>query len=264
MRFGCCVPPDNAPLAKELGFDFIEVNVQKILQGELDDADWAAQAVDPDKTELPMEAANGLVPGTLPIVGPARDLSALKTYMQRVASRAHKLGIEALVFGSGGARKRPDDTDEKTTDDHLADFLKIAGDACAPHNVTIVIEHLNKKETNTLNSLASVKALADRVNHPAIQTLIDTYHFGMEGESLDTVATLGPSIRHVHVAEPNGRRQPGAPDGQPFDFVAFFRKLRAIGYHKRLSVEARWEPPIAESGSACTAFLRQAWDAAGR
>src|SRR5688500_15748700 len=130
--------------------------------------------------------------------------------MQRVAKRAKRLGIERLVFGSGGARKRPAGVDEETARVHLAEFTRMAGEVCAHHGVTLVIEHLNRGETNTLNTLAEARDLCEGVDHPGVQMLVDSYHYGLEKENDQAVLDLDGTLRHVHVAEVVGRVQPGA------------------------------------------------------
>ncbi len=267
MRFGCCGNPLEAQAIKQAGFDFVEANIQSLLQGNVDDAAWDAQAPDPDALPLPIEAANCLVPGNMPIIGAQRDFAALTTYMQRVAKRAKRMGMRRLVFGSGGARKRPDGVDDLTARQHIEEFARMAGDACAEHDVMIVIEHLNKGETNTLNSLVDALDLCDRLNHPAVQMLVDSYHYGLEEETDNDLLALDSSLMHVHVAEPADRLQPGGHGddaNKAFDFVHFFHLLRKLGYDDRISIEAKWTRPVSEIGAETLGFLREAWAASGR
>jgi sugar phosphate isomerase/epimerase len=146
----------------------------------------------------------------------------------------------------------------------LAEFARLAGEECARCGVVLTIEHLNRNETNTLNSLADSLALCERVAHPAVGTLVDAYHFGVEGETDQAILDLGARIRHVHVVEPVGRVQPGAygPHGShpdAFDFVLFFRVLRQTGYDEGLSIEGRWTQPLSEAAAQSAATLREAW-----
>jgi sugar phosphate isomerase/epimerase len=257
----------EAQAIKDAGFDFVEANIQSLLQGNMDDAQWDAQAPDPAALLLPIEAANCLVPGNMPIIGTQRDFAALTTYMQRVARRAKRMGIQRLVFGSGGARKRPDGVDDLAARQHLEEFTRMAGDCCAEHDVMIVIEHLNKGETNTLNSLADSLELCERLNHPAVQMLVDSYHYGLEEETDNDLLALDSSLMHVHVAEPIDRLQPGGhgeTSEKAFDFVHFFHLLRKLGYDQRTSIEAKWQSPVDKIGAQTLAFLREAWAASGR
>ncbi|MCC5830721.1 MAG: TIM barrel protein [Phycisphaeraceae bacterium] len=264
MRYGCCGEIQEAELIRDAGFDFLEVNVQHVLQGHVADANWYGP--DPDAMGIPIEAANCLVPGNLPVIGPKRDFEALKVYIDRVVSRAAKLGIHRLVFGSGKARTRPSGVSESLADQQIEEFTRMAGDACGERDITLVIEHLNKGECNTLNSLHSALRLADHINHPSVQVLVDSYHYGLEHESDQAILELGSRIRHVHIAEPVKRVEPGAhgPDSpDSFDFEGFFSVLHKVGYHERIAIEAQWTGPLVEKAEACRLWIKQLWERTG-
>lgn len=266
MRLGCCGGVEQAAVVKELGFDFLEVNVQAVLRGQDDDTTWSKSAPDPAKLPLPIEAANCLVPGSLPIVGPARDLEALTRYMRNVAHRARQLGLKVLVFGSGGARKKPDGFSASHAAAQLAEFTRMAGACCGEQGVTVVIEHLHRGETNTINRLSQARSLCDEVNDPAVAMLVDSYHYGLEKEKDDDLLELGDRIVHVHVAEVVDRIQPGGHGDdaeKAFDFEHFFSLLHKLGYNSRVSIEAGWKPSLQEAGAATAAFLREVWERAG-
>lgn len=267
MKLGCCGSFDKAAEIKAAGFTFLELNVQGVLKGDMSSEEWDKTRPDPATFVLPTPAANGLVPATLPIVGPDRDMTKLQDYMQRVAKRAQLLGLQSLVFGSGGARRCPPDIGLSKAMDQIAEFTSMAGDVCSHHGVTIVIEHLNQKETNTLNKLSQERELIQRVNHPNVRALVDSYHYGLEKETDLALLGLEGLLAHVHVAEPIDRIQPGAHEpgsGKAFDFVHFFRLLRRIGYDGLISFEGKWSAPIAEAGPKCVAYMQECWDKAGR
>ncbi|MCE9589926.1 MAG: sugar phosphate isomerase/epimerase [Planctomycetes bacterium] len=268
MRLGCCAGIDDVAVVKAAGFDFLEVTVTGVLRGLEPSSTWDATAPDPAKLALPIEAVNTLMAPGLPIVGPSRDRVALQDYIQRIAKRAERLGIQRLVFGSGGARKRPDGTDNDTALQHLIEFVKMTGDVCGHHGITLVIEHLNRGETNTLNSLAECRYVCEQADNPNVAMLVDSYHYGLEKEEPQAILDLEGTLRHVHVAEVTGRIQPGAhgpvrADSPAFDFDDFFCALRKIGYDERVSVECKWQPSLQEGAAACAKFLRQAWANAG-
>lgn len=267
MKLGCCGTLDQGAEIKASGFAFLEVNIQSVLKGELTDEDWEKQRPETTQFLLPIPAANCLIPANMPIVGPARDLTKLNTYLQRIAHRAKVLGIHTLVFGSGGARKCPPDIGLAAAMDQIAEFAHMAGEACRPHGVTIVVEHLNQKETNTINKLAQARELVQRVNHPNLKALVDSYHYGLEKETDLSLLGLEGMLAHVHVAEPLDRVQPGGhgSDAQKaFDFVHFFRLLRRIGFDGNISFEGKWTAPISQAGPACVAYLHDCWEKAAR
>src|SRR6516164_11091755 len=100
MKFGICTSITNAAAVKAAGWDYVEENVQNLLQGTVAEDQWK-QAAAVKSAALPVPAANSLVPGSLKISGPEVDAAALKKYMSTVLDRAGRLGEKTLVFGSG-------------------------------------------------------------------------------------------------------------------------------------------------------------------
>lgn len=266
MRLGCCGKIEDIDEIHGAGFDFIEVGVQPVLRGDEPDEQWRENAPDPEKLPIPIEAANSLLPTHHAVVGDDRDLDGLRTYMTRVVERAAHLGIERLVLGSGKARLRPKEMSEGEAMDQLTEFCLMAGEICARHKVMLVIEHLHKGETNTINSLEDELILIERVDNPWVRGLVDSYHFGLEQESDEAIVRLGDYVRHVHVAEVVDRLEPGGhgKSDQAFDFESFFCTLRKVGYRERVSIEARWSAPVSEAGPGAIELLRRTWLAAGR
>lgn len=267
MRIGCCGTPEQASLLREAGFEFLEINASKVLRGEVEEAEWLAQAPDPGRVALPMEAANVLISPGIAVVGPQRDLEVLKRYMSRVTARAARLGVRVLVFGSGGARRCPEGFDPAKALEQIREFLELAAEACSKHDLRLAIEHLNAGETNTLNRLAQTLEMARRVNHPRVGLLVDSYHFALEHETEEAIRSLDGLVFHVHVAEPVDRIEPGGhgPIGQSpkaFDFPRFFRAFRQIGYDERISFEGRWTRPVEQVGREVVAYLRGCWQQA--
>ena len=265
MRLGCCASYEQGEACKAVGFDFVEEHIQRLLKGEEDETAWAASAPNIDVLALPIEAANCLVPGSLPVVGPKRDFEALTKYIGRVVERAAKLGIAYLVFGSGGARKRPAGFDEDETFEQLLEFTQMTGDACGKHGVVLVIEHLKHGESNTLNMLEDCMKLHDAVNHEAVEMLVDSFHYGQNNEQDDALLAIGNHLKHVHISEPIDRIEPGGHDDpdKSFDFEHFFTLCRKLGYDDCVSLECKWSRPMEEVGRDTVAYIRDAWNRAG-
>src|SRR5690606_12018735 len=121
-------------------------------------------------------------------------------------------------------------------------------------------------ETNTLNSLSDCTALCEAVDHPGLQMLVDSYHYGLEKESDEALLEIGSRLKHVHVAEPIDRIEPGGHgpgSDKSFDFETFFCLLQKINYDERISFEGKWSRPIGEIGPAVVSRLRQWWENAG-
>ena len=256
MRFGICTPSSNAAAAKAAGWDYVEDNVQGLLQGLVPDDQWSP----PPTPALPILAANVLLPGHLKVTGPEADLGKLAAYMATVCRRAEVVGLRTLVFGSGVARMVPAGFDRSAADQQVIAFARLAAEAAAPHGVTIVVEPLNRGECNIVNSVAEAAAVAAAVDHPNCCALVDTWHLWMEHEPVANVTAAMARIRHVHVADLDGRVAPGL-SGKA-DYRPVFAALRAGGYDDTISVESSPIPDFAVNAPKVLAFLRSQWDAA--
>src|SRR5206468_10663008 len=125
------------------------------------------------------------------------------------------------------------------------------------HNITIAIEPLRREETNIINTAEEGLDLVNAVNHPNFQLMIDFYHLASEHEDPAIVLRAREHLRHLHLANPQGRVFP--LDWSEFDYASFFANLRQIGYDKRISVEATAKDFPGEARQAI-ALLRRAFE----
>jgi D-psicose/D-tagatose/L-ribulose 3-epimerase len=103
------------------------------------------------------------------------------------------------------------------------------------NGITLAIEPLNRFETFFLNTACDAVRLCDRISHPRIGILFDTFHANIEEK--DVVGALEISARHlthVHISE-NDRGTPGSGH-LPWDRV--FQTLTTIGYDSWLTIES--------------------------
>lgn len=263
MLIGLCTAVANAAAAKAAGFDFVEENVQGLLHPHDQSAtDWKGNQLT-GAAPVPVLAANCLLPGDHKVTGPAADPARLARYIAVVVSRAQRCGIRTLVFGSGGARNVPDGFNRSAATAQIVTFLRSAAPVAADHGVTLVVEHLNRKECNILNTLTEAAEVVREVSHPAVRLLFDTHHFWLEGGTPQELRACLPLIHHVHLADRDGRTAPGLvttpPDGR--DYTALLRPLKASGYGGAVSVESAGFD-IASKGNVVASFIRDAWHAA--
>jgi len=254
--FGYCAPCEQSALARQQGWDFIEENAQKFLQGETPDEKWHGVEMQ-RRAALPVVAANSLVPGHLKITGPDANLQTLETYMSRVIPRGETTNIRRLVFGSGVARNIPDGFDRCEARKQIIAFLKMTAPILQKHEVIIVIEPLNKGECNIITSVAEAMEYVREVDHPNIQCLVDSFHFWLENESLQNIVDAGTHIRHVHVADKDGRTPPGL-SGKA-DYRPFFASLKKIRYSGIVSIEAKLPDDWSERGKSVLEYMKDQW-----
>jgi sugar phosphate isomerase/epimerase len=254
MIFGICTSVANADAVKSAGWDYIEDNVQTLLQGQVPENQWTP----PAKASLPIVAANVLVPGALKIVGAEADLLRLTIYMATVLRRAQQAGITKLVFGSGVARMIPDGFDRNRAIQQITDFCTKCASLAVKHAITVVIEPLNKGECNIVNSVAEGMEYVKAVNHPNFQCLVDSYHFWLEDEPLENLKAAMPWIKHVHLADKDGRVAPGL-SGKA-DYRPFFRVLKDGGYNSTISFEGKDMPDFSVTAPKVLEFIKTQWN----
>jgi len=251
MRFGCCCSIEQAEIAHAAGFDYVECTVVSLLP-EANEAMFAPVLEKYRATPLPVRACNVFLPGDLKVVGPAVDRLRVESYVRTALRRVRLIGADVVVFGSGKARLVPDDFARSDAETQLVNFLHFVADVATTHGITVVIEPLNRKESNILNSVAEAVALARRVNRPSIRVLADFYHMDEEQEPLRHLVDYKDWLAHIHVAD-SERRAPGTG---AYPYPEFVDLLRQANYDGMVSIECRWDDFAAEAEPA-RRFLQQ-------
>lgn len=260
MKYGVCATPEDTPALAKAGFEYLELNTQVFLKPEEDEAAFRPQFERIQKSLLPCRAANVFMPAHLKIVGPQVDWAAISRYVETACTWAQRVGVETIVFGSGGARAIPEGFDRQRAQAQLLDFGRMLGDTAGRYGVIIAVEPLNRGETNVWNTTRECADYVREVNHPHVRLLVDAYHWALEQDSAEEIVAAGPLLRHTHIATYKARVAPGA---EPCDFGPFFRALKAAGYDGRMSIEGAWADLPGQAAGAL-AELRWAARVVGR
>lgn len=255
ILFGICAGPEKAAKLKEAGFAFIEGGVAGTFKPDKPDAEFAAELAKIKASPLPMLSCNGFIPKTFPLTGPAPLHDDALTYAVKACQRADEACVPYIVLGSGGARKVPEGFDLAKGKAQFIDFCQKLGDRIKDLKVTIVLEPLNKGETNILNSVTEGIDYVDAIARPRIQLLADFYHMLKENEGPDAIRKGGARIRHCHIAELEGRKAPGTK-GE--DLSPYFQALKDIGYSGGVSCECGWpKDNVEQAWKKAVALMRQ-------
>lgn len=252
MQIGICTSIENGAIAAKAGFEYLELNVQGFLVPEAPDETFAPNLKVAQTAPLPVIASNAFLPGTLKSTGPDIDLDRLARYAETAFARAKQSGMRYIVYGSGGARQIPEGFSRDEAARQFVTGLRRIAPLAEKHGVSIVIEPLNSKECNFINSLAEGAAMAEAADHPNIQLLADIFHMLVDGEAPDEIVKHGRWIRHVHVAEKEGRLAPGI-GGE--DFSPYLRALKAIDYRGGISFESGWKD-FPTQAQGCQEYFR--------
>jgi sugar phosphate isomerase/epimerase len=252
MKLGWCGPIENAAIIEKVGLDFIEVPLAPF--GLEDQKSLAAAKKAVAASQLPTLAFNVFIPRDLRVVGTDIDVGRVKSYLGRAAELLAYAHAKIIVFGSGRARNVPEGFDRDKAEAQLIDALCWSAEALQGSDTTLVIEPLNRKESNIVNSVGEGVRFAKAVNRPEIRVLADIYHMDEENEPLSEVAAHVEWLSHIHLAD-TGRFNPGTGS---YDYDTFFGYLKGANYRGMLSAECTVKNPEADMRQSL-AFLRRHW-----
>jgi 5-keto-L-gluconate epimerase len=169
-----------------------------------------------------------------------------------VAERFGALLILGLIHGP----IPPDIERERAMEWLLAGLARLSRRA-AGHGVRIVIEPINRYESNWLNTVDEVMALIDRLGADGVGVLPDTFHMNIEEQDIAVALERARSrLWHVHVADSN-RRAPGAGH---LSFGAIIAQLRALDYQGVVSAEILQDPSFEIAAAQTIRVLRPLLD----
>lgn len=251
---GICTGVNNAELLASHGYGFIEAGVQWFLIPLASDEEFAVKLAEAEDSPIPILACNGFLPGRLKSVGPDAAHDKILEYAETAFKRAQMVGVEVIVFGSGGSRSVPEGFSHAEAREQFIALCKALGPIAKKYDVTLTIEPLNTREVNFINTMQEGADIVKAVGHPNIMLLADVYHMLMEDEGPEEIIRYGHLIKHVHVAEKQGRAAPGTHNE---DFSPYYKALREVGYTGLISIEAIWEDMSLQLGKAIETIQSQ-------
>ncbi len=125
----------------------------------------------------------------------------------------------------------------------LTAYKRLAATA-ARNDVRLMIEPINRYETDLINTVANALSLINEIGADNIGILFDTFHANIEESHLDeSLRSCGARLFHVHIADSN-RLYPGAGHT---DFAGIVATLRSMSYSGWLSGEMLSRPDLASA-----------------
>ena len=253
-EIGVCTSVSNADMLAAHGYTFIEESVGRFLMPTQSDEEFNKMLQQAQNAAIPVKACNSFIPGSLKSVGPDAVHPEILEFMEIAFRRAQIAGVEYIVFGSGGSRAVPEGFSKDNALRQFIDLCSQMAPIAARYNVVVVLEPLNKKECNLINSVLEGGEIVEEVNHPNFRLLADVYHMLMDGEGPESIEKYGHLIEHTHIAEKEGRAAPGTHNE---DFTAYFKALKNVGYKGKMSIECRWEDLEAQAASSLETIRNQ-------
>jgi len=202
----------------------------------MEEADFRAAIESVKRSGVTVDVCNIFFPG-IRMTGPEVDTGVITEYVKRALDRVARAGASMVVLGNGGLRAIPDGWPWADGVRQFTDVLRIIADGCEPYDITLLLEPLNKKETNLINTVAEGLALVRAVAHPRVKLLADYYHMRVESDAPASIVAAGDWIGHLHFANGVARGYP--KDVAEDDYPPFVAACKAVGSARRISIEGR-------------------------
>jgi sugar phosphate isomerase/epimerase len=253
-EIGVCTSVSNSDMLATHGFTYIEESVGRFLMPDKSEEEFNEVLQQAQNAAIPVKACNSFIPGSLKSVGPDAVHPEILEFMETAFRRAQKVGVEYIVFGSGGSRAIPEGFSRDEARRQFIDLCSQMAALAGKYDVVVVLEPLNTLECNFINSVLEGGEIVEEVNHPNFRLLADVYHMLMDGEGPESLEKYGHLIQHTHIAEKEGRAAPGTHNE---DFTAYFIALKNVGYKGMMSIECRWEDLESQAPAAIKAMKNQ-------
>jgi sugar phosphate isomerase/epimerase len=173
---------------------------------------------------------------------------------------ARHLGGAAVLIGGIRGRLEGDPGAQAAEYRAAVGALQEVADYAATRDVELLVEPINRYETNFVNSIGEGLALIDEVGRENLGLLADTFHMNIEERSFaQSLREAGERLRYVHLVDSNR----WAAGFGHIDFDEIFAALYEMGYEGSLCAEVL---PLPDDDSALrqhVSFVRSRLKGAG-
>jgi sugar phosphate isomerase/epimerase len=178
--------------------------------------------------------------------------AAARDFIRSIVDLAGQFHASAIIGSMQG--RHGQGVDKATALGYLTEGINDLGEHARKYGVPLLLEPLNRYETNLVNTVADGVRLLAALSTDNVKLLADLFHMNIE--ETDIAAALrsgGKHVGHVHFVDSN-RRPAGCGHT---DFAPIAAALRDIGYDGYLSAEALPYPDSDEAARLTLAAFRQ-------
>ena len=130
----------------------------------------------------------------------------------------------------------PEDRNEREIAlERLITCLRECGDYAQKKDVKLVLEAINRYESNYLNTAEQTAKFIVKVNSPLIGLHLDSFHMNIEEKSIvETIKKYSSYLSHLHFADSNR----WAPGFGHINFTEILATLKEVNYDGYIGIEA--------------------------
>ncbi len=153
--------------------------------------------------------------------------------LQKIIDLAVVLNAEVILGGVRGKLEGSEDN-RASQKAMVLDGVRQCCEYARPLGITLLVEAINRYETNFLNSAAETVKFIGEVGESNLKVLLDTFHMNIEEVDLPTAIRMtGKALGYLHFVDSN-RQSPGQGH---IDLLSVLKTLSEIGYQGVVSAE---------------------------
>ena len=154
-------------------------------------------------------------------------------FISQIIDFAGPFGAKTIIGSMKGFIE--DGVNKSCAKDWLCEALNKLGSQSAKYNIPLLLEPLNRYETNFINRLEEGVKIIESLETDNVRLLADLFHMNIEEQSIENALSQAANyIGHIHFVDSN-RRPAGFGH---LDFFSIAEILNKIGYEGFLSAEA--------------------------
>lgn len=252
LKISACISPNMAEFAPLLfaghidegltaahkyGYDGVELNI--LDSGQLDQKQLLKQIRQLELDVFAIATGQSFITHGLSLYNP--DAERQQKAIERLKAHinfAAEIGCYVIVGGMRGKLSPVDAQNPEIIDagnTALASVDRYAFD----HGVSLLLEPINRYETNVVNTVAEAIELLEKIGSSNIKLLLDTFHMNIEEQSFEkSFLSAGDRLGYVHFADSNRL----APGWGHLDFRKVISTLNQMQYQGAVGMEILPKP----------------------
>ena len=249
IRFGICAGPDKVAQAALAGYDYIELDLNRVLA--LDEDAYREMTAQMERFGVYAEVVCGILPEGMPIVGEGVSAQKIHEALSRSFALARMLGAEIVVFDCEKSRLLPRRFDPAMAWRQLGNFIRILQSHAADNDLKVALLPMRRSVAELMNYVTEATLISAMLRLDRVGVAASSYNMAMEAESLPQLRRTGSLLWHVRTSNVLGNRMPASGDGE--DYSSLFSALKEMGYAGRVTNEGS---AADFDAAACAALTR--------
>lgn len=206
IKIGCCCSIKDSNIIKNMGYDFIELKANEIVE-----------------YEETFFAVNSFIPRSLSIYD-ENKLVYLLNYTREIIQKCKIANAKIITLGSGKSRMIKSKNISESEKKLWTNFLKYLDKIAANNSVKIGIEPLNKDESNFINTIEEAYYWIKILDLKHFGITIDSFHFYKEHISINEAYKYKDYIIHAHISD-RYQANPQKIDNNLKEYLSFIKQI---------------------------------------